>query len=157
MMFVKRAMAVAASLADRLVVCPRSTIVRVNDAMFFLWMPNWPAASATAAISVWDDGSSVERLRNCFSRPAISAAEPLTVLVTPAHAVSQSMAALMLSPRPAAATRPTLPAVVPTVVSPRRNSVPRLVAAVIESAAPLTEAEACAICALKDVMSAFRR
>ena len=58
MTFMNRASDMAACSAERFVVSPRSIIVRVKSTTCSVWMPSWPAASATAAISACDAGSS---------------------------------------------------------------------------------------------------
>ena len=114
MMFEKRANDVAASSADKFVVSPRSIITRVNASTFGVWIPNWPAASATAAICSCDAGSSFARPRKPSCNSESSFALPSTVFVTPAHADSQSTAAFTARPVAASATAPAAMSVPPT-------------------------------------------
>ena len=107
MMFENRAREVAASSADRLVVSPRLIMVRVNFTTESVSTPSCPAASATAAISWWEAGSSRARPRSPSSTALSCAGEPSTVLSTPAHDDSQSIDAFAAMPRPAAAAVPT--------------------------------------------------
>src|SRR5690606_12952461 len=108
MMLDRRASAVAASSADRSVVVPSAIIVRVNLTTSSRLTPSAPAASATAAISLCVAGSSRARPRNDASRAFICCGVPSTVFVTPAQALSQSIAALVARPIPAIAAAPNV-------------------------------------------------
>ena len=158
MMFEMRAREVAASSAVRFVVSPRSIIVLVNAATSSALMPSWPAASATPAISVCVAGRVVARPRSWLSssgREVVAVA--LTVLVTPVQALSQSIAAFVTSPRPPAATSPTLPAAVPSVVRPARIFAP-LASRPVSSPCQTcdTDAEAADIDACKPLISPWK-
>ena len=93
--------AVAASSAVKFVASPISIIVRVNPIIFSLEIPNCPAASATAAISVVDAGTSLAMF--LMAVPIASSSLPLrfVVLATPVKALSKSLDAFTLAANPA--------------------------------------------------------
>ena len=96
-MLANLARAVAASSAVRLVASPMLIMVWVKLVMSPVAMPSWPAASATAAISVVVAGISVD-ISIISSEMATSCSSvPSTVLYTPVMALSYSMAASVAS------------------------------------------------------------
>ena len=96
-MFANFANELAASSADKLVEFPKSIITFVNDNISSVLIPNCPAASATADISVVLDGISFAiSLMPCLSS-SICASVPSTVFSTPAKASSKSIALLALA------------------------------------------------------------
>ena len=123
-MFANLAKAVAASVAPIFVDSPKSIIVFENANTFSVFIPNWPAASATFDISTAVAGNSLAIPLMPFSKSAydkttlpFESTTSSTVFLTPANADSKSIAALTLAVTPA-----TIGAVTPTV-----HFVPKLV------------------------------
>ena len=102
MILVSRAIATAASSAVRLVLSPRSSIVRVKLAIFSVATPSCPAFSATAAIVVVETPVSAAMRLISSDIAASCSGVPSTVFLTPVKALSNSMllsaAAVMPSP-----------------------------------------------------------
>ena len=115
-MFMNCAIEVAAASALRLVDSPSITIVRVKLDTLSVATPSWPAASATAAISVWLVAIVFAIPRSSPSSCAICSGVPSTVFLTPANADCQSMAAFTLAPTPARIAAPATVAAFPTVL-----------------------------------------
>ena len=103
-MLANLASAEAASSAERFVASPKSIMTRVKSSTSSVAIPNCPAASATAAISVVDAGIS-SAMSNMPCRSAASCSVvPSTVFSTPAKALSNSTAAFVAAtPAPAKA------------------------------------------------------
>ncbi len=100
MMFISCASEVAASSLVRFVASPRSIMTFVNPTTSAAFTPSCPAASATAAISACEAGSTFVRSRRPCSSAGSCSSVASVVFTTPAQADSQSIAAFAEKPSP---------------------------------------------------------